>query len=149
MAEPVTKVTAVDPADFIAAVEPASGRQDAKLLDAIFQRVTGEPPRMWRPSIIGYGSYRYRYASGHEARAPRVGFDPRKARHSPGAPAPGITTSWTAFIARCLGRMRGGASIGLADSIPPRESWAGTSPWCTHFTLSPAAPAFQSSSGAS
>lgn len=82
MAGAKTKVTAVDPAEFIAAVEPVARRADAEVLDAMFQRVTGEKPRMWGPSIIGYGSYHYRYASGHEGRAPRLGFSPRKARHS-------------------------------------------------------------------
>ena len=82
MAETKTRPTEVSPEDFIAAVEPAAKRADAEVLDAMFQRVTGEKPRMWGPSIIGYGSYHYRYASGHEGRAPRLGFSPRKARHS-------------------------------------------------------------------
>ena len=82
MAETKTKPTEVAPEDFIAAVEPAAKRTDAEVLDALFRRVTGETPRMWGPSIIGYGSYHYRYASGHEGRAPRVGFSPRKAKHS-------------------------------------------------------------------
>ena len=82
MAETKTRATAVDPADFITAVEPPAKREDAQVLDAMFRRVTGEAPQMWGPTIIGYGSYHYRYASGHEGRAPRVGFSPRKAKHS-------------------------------------------------------------------
>lgn len=82
MAELKTQATGVDPADFIAAVEPAAKRADAEVLDALFRRATGEPAKMWGPSIVGYGSYHYRYASGHEGRAARVGFSPRKARHS-------------------------------------------------------------------
>lgn len=82
MAETKTKATAADPAGFIDAVEPTSKREDAKVLDAMFRRVTGEEPRMWGPSIVGYGSYHYRYASGHEGRSPRLGFSPRKAKHS-------------------------------------------------------------------
>ena len=82
MAETKTKPTEVSPEAFIAAVEPAAKREDAKVLEALFRRVTGEDPRMWGPSIVGYGSYHYRYASGHEGDAPRVGFSPRKARHS-------------------------------------------------------------------
>ena len=82
MAKTKTKPTEVDTADYIAAVEPAAKRADAEVLDAMFRRVTGDPPRMWGPSIIGYGSYHYRYPSGHEGRAPRVGFSPRKAKHS-------------------------------------------------------------------
>jgi hypothetical protein len=82
MAQNTTQVTAVDPADFLAAVEPAAKRDDAKVLDALFRRATGEPPAMWGPSIIGYGAYHYRYASGHEGDMCRVGFSPRKAKHS-------------------------------------------------------------------
>lgn len=82
MAENKTQVTAVDPAAFIGAVEPAAKREDAAVLDALFRRVTGEPARMWGPSIIGYGEYHYRYASGHEGDMCRVGFSPRKAKHS-------------------------------------------------------------------
>ncbi len=82
MAETRTRATAADPAVFIEAVEPPSRREDARVLDAMFRRVTGEAPKMWGPSIIGYGSYHYRYESGHEGRSPRLGFSPRKARHS-------------------------------------------------------------------
>ncbi len=82
MAENKTKPTIVDPAEFIAAVEPPGKRADAVVLDALFQRVTRESASMWGPTIVGYGSYHYRYASGHEGRAARVGFSPRKAKHS-------------------------------------------------------------------
>ena len=82
MAETKTTPTEVSPDAFIAAVEPAAKRADAEVLEALFRRVTREAPRMWGPSIVGYGSYHYRYASGHEGNAPRVGFSPRKARHS-------------------------------------------------------------------
>ncbi|MEM7779236.1 MAG: DUF1801 domain-containing protein [Pseudomonadota bacterium] len=69
-------------ADFIEAVEPASKREDAKVLDALFRKVTGEEPAMWGPSIIGYGSYHYKYDSGREGDMCRAGFSPRKAKHS-------------------------------------------------------------------
>lgn len=82
MAETKTHVTSLAPAAFIASVEPPSRRAEAEVLDALFRRATGETPRMWGPSIVGYGSYRYRYQSGHEGRAARVGFSPRKAKHS-------------------------------------------------------------------
>ena len=82
MAEAKTQATAVDPAAFIAAVEPPAKRADAGVLDSVFRRLTGEPPRMWGQTIVGYGSYHYRYDSGHVGRACRVGFSPRKARHS-------------------------------------------------------------------
>lgn len=82
MADPVTVPTSASVAAFIAAVEPPAKRADAEVLDALFRKVTGEGPRMWGPSIIGYGQYHYRYQSGHEGDAPRQGFSPRKARHS-------------------------------------------------------------------
>ncbi|WP_421991963.1 DUF1801 domain-containing protein [Qipengyuania sp.] len=82
MAEAKTQVTDVDPAEFIAAVEPERKRNEAEVLDALFRRVTGEEPKMWGPSIIGYGSYRTTYASGREVHWMRTGFSPRKAKHS-------------------------------------------------------------------
>ncbi len=82
MAETRIKATPIDPSAFIASVEPPAKREDARVLDALFQRATGVTPSMWGPSIVGYGSYHYRYASGHEGDAPRVGFSPRKAKHS-------------------------------------------------------------------
>ncbi|KWV96333.1 DUF1801 domain-containing protein [Erythrobacter sp. AP23] len=82
MAEAKTQVTDVDPAEFIAAVEPERKRNEAEELDALFRRVTGEEPKMWGPSIIGYGSYRTTYASGREVHWMRTGFSPRKAKHS-------------------------------------------------------------------
>jgi hypothetical protein len=75
-----TKPTAVSVADFIAAVENPVRRADAETLCALLEEVSGEPPKMWGPSIIGFGSYHYRYASGHEGDAPRLGFSPRKAQ---------------------------------------------------------------------
>lgn len=77
-----TKPTAVSVEEFIAAVEPASKREDAKVLDALFRKVTGQDPQMWGPSIIGYGSYHYKYESGREGDMCRSGFSPRKAKHS-------------------------------------------------------------------
>ena len=82
MSETKTKPTQVSVEDFLAAVEPASKRVDAPVLDALFRKVTGEPPRMWGPTIVGYGQYHYTYASGHEGDMCRVGFSPRKAKHS-------------------------------------------------------------------
>jgi len=82
MAENKTKPTQVSVEAFIDAVEPASKREDARVLDAMFRKVTGEAPQMWGPSIIGYGSYHYKYASGREGDMCRAGFSPRKARHS-------------------------------------------------------------------
>jgi len=82
MAEAKTKITKVDPSAFIEAVEPEKKREDAKLLDAMFRRATAEVPKMWGPSIIGYGTYNTTYASGREVTWMRAGFSPRKAKHS-------------------------------------------------------------------
>ncbi len=82
MAEVKTQITDVDPADFIAGVEPHAKCEDAKVLDAMFRRVTGEEPKMWGPTIIGYGEYRTTYDSGRKVHFLRTGFSPRKAKHS-------------------------------------------------------------------
>ena len=82
MAEAKTKPTAVRVEDFIDAVEPAAKREDGKVLDALFRKVTGAAPEMWGPTIVGYGRYHYRYDSGHEGDMCRAGFSPRKAKHS-------------------------------------------------------------------
>jgi hypothetical protein len=66
-------------ADFLARVESAAQRADALKLADMLRRVTGEEPRMWGPTIVGYGRYRYRYDSGREGEAGRIGFSPRKA----------------------------------------------------------------------
>lgn len=57
-----TRPTAVDPAAFVDAVEHPTRRSDAKTLLALMRDVTGEEPRMWGPTIVGFGSYHYRYA---------------------------------------------------------------------------------------
>ena len=82
MAEAKTQITDVDPADFIAGVEPDAKREDARTLDVLFRRVTGEAPKMWGPALIGYGEYRTTYDSGRQVHWLRTGFSPRKARHS-------------------------------------------------------------------
>lgn len=79
MAELKTKPTGTSVAGFIEAAPDPVRREDAKALAALMAQVTGEEPRMWGPSIIGYGSYRYRYESGREGEMCRLGFSPRKA----------------------------------------------------------------------
>lgn len=80
MAENKTKATDVSVADFITKVEPERRRKDALELDRIFREVTGWQPRMWGPSIIGYGEYHYVYDSGREGDFLATGFSPRKAK---------------------------------------------------------------------
>jgi hypothetical protein len=55
---------------------------DSLLLIELMREWTGFEPKMWGPTIIGFGSYHYRYASGHEGEAPLLGFSPRKAEFS-------------------------------------------------------------------
>lgn len=54
-------------------------KQDSLKLIELMQNISGHPPKMWGPSIIGFGNYHYKYASGHEGDAPLLGFSPRKA----------------------------------------------------------------------
>ena len=79
MAEPKTKPTAVNARDFIAAIPDEARRRDCTELLRMMQEVADEPPRMWGPSIVGFGTYDFRYASGRTGTWPRVGFSPRKA----------------------------------------------------------------------
>ena len=74
-----TTPTTVTPADFIAAVEHDTRRADAEVLAEMLGRVSGYKPKMWGPSIIGFGRYHYVYDSGYEGDSMVVGFSPRKA----------------------------------------------------------------------
>lgn len=74
-----TKATPVSVSDFISAVVDDRQRQDAKKIAAMMERLSGHPPKMWGPSIIGFGGYHYKYDSGHEGDMARIGFSPRKA----------------------------------------------------------------------
>jgi|SRR5580704_4829475 Domain of unknown function (DU1801) len=79
MAENKTKPTKLSVAAFIEALTDPAKRADAKMLVKLMQSVAGEKPKMWGPSIIGFGSYHYRYESGREGDMPLIGFSPRKA----------------------------------------------------------------------
>lgn len=68
--------------EFIEEVENAKKREDSYQLLDIFTETTGYPAKMWGPSIIGFGTYHYKYKSGHEGDAALVGFSPRKAKIS-------------------------------------------------------------------
>jgi hypothetical protein len=78
MAENKTKPTAINVAAYIAALTDEIRRADALALVKLMQSATGEEPKMWGPSIIGFGSYHYTYDSGREGDMPLVGFSPRK-----------------------------------------------------------------------
>lgn len=78
MAENKTKPTRVRPTTFLRSVENERRRRDGQELLELMADVTGEPPVMWGPSIIGFGQYHYKYESGHEGDIMVVGFSPRK-----------------------------------------------------------------------
>ena len=82
MAELKTKPNDVSVTDFINQIENPRKREEALQLLTIFEEVTGVNAQMWGESIIGFGSYHYKYASGHEGDAAIVGFSPRKAKTS-------------------------------------------------------------------
>lgn len=78
MAENKTKETSASVEEFIAALASKQQQADSRELIKIFEDASGYPPKMWGPSIIGFGSYHYKYASGHEGDSPLAGFSPRK-----------------------------------------------------------------------
>lgn len=78
MAANKTIETDTDVAAFVASVADLGQRADADAIIALLSRLSGEPPKMWGPSIIGFGTLHYRYASGREGDTCRIGFSPRK-----------------------------------------------------------------------
>jgi hypothetical protein len=79
MAESKTKPTKLSVAAFIDAITEETRRADAKAIVKLMQKAAGEKPKMWGPSIIGFGSFHYMYESGREGDTPLIGFSPRKA----------------------------------------------------------------------
>jgi hypothetical protein len=78
MADTKTKPTKVSVAAFIAALTDPVKRADAKTIVKLMQSATGEKPKMWGTSIIGFGTFHYKYDSGHEGDMPLACFSPRK-----------------------------------------------------------------------
>lgn len=68
-----------DVSAFIGKIPDEQRRTDAFKIIDIMRELSGFEPTMWGPSIIGFGSYHYKYESGHESRVPLAGFSPRKA----------------------------------------------------------------------
>ncbi len=80
MATNKTAATNQNVLDFINSfADTEQKRTDSIALLQLMQKISGHEPKMWGPSIIGFGSYHYKYASGHEGDAPLIGFSPRKA----------------------------------------------------------------------
>jgi len=74
-----TAATGASVEDFLAAVEHPVRHRDGLRLRALMEEVTGQPAEMWGSTIVGFGRYHYKYATGREGDAPAVGFSPRKA----------------------------------------------------------------------
>lgn len=81
MAENKTKPTAASVSAFVAAIGDAAKRADAQVIVTLMQAATGEKPVLWGPSIIGFGSHRYRTDAGREGDMPIVAYSPRAAAH--------------------------------------------------------------------
>ncbi len=78
MAKNKTTETDRNVIEFVNSVENEVRRKDSFTLIDLFRAITGKEPKMWGPTIIGFGSYHYRYASGHEGDMPLAAFSPRK-----------------------------------------------------------------------
>jgi hypothetical protein len=78
MAKNKTTYTNTSVTEFVNKVENEVRRNDSFKLIEIFKSITGLEPKMWGPTIIGFGNYHYKYESGHEGDAPLAAFSPRK-----------------------------------------------------------------------
>ncbi len=142
MSQNKTQPTDRSVAGFISAMEHERKRADAEALDALFRRVSGFEPVMWGLSIVGYGRYHYRYASGREGDFLATGFSPRKANLSIY-----IMPGYADFgdILKDLGKHRTGVSClyvnRLADIDLDVLGWlirAGLDDLGTHYPIFPA-----------
>ncbi|HMX40196.1 MAG TPA: DUF1801 domain-containing protein [Saprospiraceae bacterium] len=78
MAENKTQPTSASPQDFLAAIADERRRADSAAICQLLQEVTGSAPRMWGENMVGFGTYRYTYASGRSGDWPVTAFSPRK-----------------------------------------------------------------------
>src|SRR5262245_26721263 len=78
MAENKTKATGASVQSYLAAIDDDTRRKDCVALAQLMAKATKQPPKMWGPSIVGFGSYHYRYESGREGDSCLVGFSSRK-----------------------------------------------------------------------
>src|SRR5262252_5782331 len=79
MPENKTKATNVSVSAYIEGLTDPTRRSEARELVEVMQRASGEKPELWGPSIVGFGSYHYKYDSGREGDMPLISFSPRKA----------------------------------------------------------------------
>ena len=78
MAEPKTKPTQASVKEFLNQITDKERREDCFAVAKIMEEITGHKPKMWGPSIVGFGTYHYKYASGREGDWPVAAFSPRK-----------------------------------------------------------------------
>ena len=78
MAEPKTKPTNASVKEFLNQIPEKERRDDCFAIAKMMEEITGDKPKMWGPSIVGFGTYHYKYASGHEGDWPVTAFSPRK-----------------------------------------------------------------------
>jgi hypothetical protein len=78
MAELKTKPTQASVKEFLNQISDKERREDCFAIAKMMEEVTGDKPKMWGPSIVGFGTYHYKYASGREGDWPVTGFSPRK-----------------------------------------------------------------------
>lgn len=107
MYEAKTKPTRVSFSSWLAGIADETRRKDCKTLAALMTRVTGHKPKLWGPSIVGFGQYHYRYASGHEGDSCIVGFASGK-NHISVYLVPGYEAVATKALLAQLGRHRTG-----------------------------------------
>lgn len=118
MAQNKTMVTSQSPREFIESIEHKTRREDGLTLLALFETWTGMKPKMWGPSIVGYGQYHYKYESGHEGDAAQVGFSPRKASLSLYVNA---AHELNAHLLEKLGKHKAGASCLYVNKLEDIE----------------------------
>ena len=78
MAEPKTKPTKASVKEFLNQITDKERRDDCFTVAKIMEEITGEKPKMWGPSIVGFGTWHYKYASGRKGDWPAAAFSPRK-----------------------------------------------------------------------
>ena len=133
MADNKTKPTKISVAAFIDAITDEGRRADAKALVKLMQKASGEKPKMWGPSIIGFGSHHYVYDSGREGDMPLIAFSPRKAAtvlyglsvlkrscqnsaSTPEAKAASTSRSWLMWTRKCWRQWPPKLSLGGRDN---------------------------------
>lgn len=72
-----TVATEASVESYLSAIEPAQKQEDCRAICALMERLSGHPPKMWGPSIVGFGQYHYKYESGREGDFLRIGFAAR------------------------------------------------------------------------